>query len=63
MREAACYGECHAEAAGCIEGAELQIIVQGPHFMEVSDEPQLRTGVPGSHVWGDEAWEQKNFIY
>lgn len=32
-------GERHAEAAGRIEGAELEIIVQGAHLMEVSDEP------------------------
>lgn len=44
------YGERHAEAAGRIEGAELKIVIQRTHFVEVSDEPQLSAGVPRSHV-------------
>lgn len=48
--EAACDGERHAEAAGCIEGAELKVIVQGAHLVEVCDQPQLSAGVPRGHV-------------
>lgn len=44
--QAACNGERHAEAAGCIESAELKVVVQGAHLMEVSDQPQLSAGVP-----------------
>lgn len=50
MCQAACDGECHAEAAGGIQGAELKVVIQGAHLMEVSDQPQLSTGVPRGHV-------------
>lgn len=50
MCQATCYGECHAEAAGCIKGAQLKVVIQGAHLMEVSDQPQLSTGVPRGHV-------------
>lgn len=50
MCQAACDGERHAEAAGCIKGAELKVVIQGAHLMEVSDQPQLSTGVPRGHI-------------
>lgn len=50
MCQATCDGECHAEATGRIKGAELKVIVQGTHLMEVSDQPQLSAGVPRGHV-------------
>lgn len=31
--------QSHAEAAGCIKGTELKVVVQGSHLMEVSDQP------------------------
>lgn len=46
MCQATCDGERHAEAAGCVKGAELKVVIQGAHLMEVSDQPQLSTGVP-----------------
>lgn len=55
MRQATRDGQSHPKAAGRVEGAKLKIIVQGAHFVEVSNEPQLSTRVPGSHVGGDEA--------
>lgn len=48
--QAAGDGQSHAEAAGCIKGAELKVVIQGSHLMEVSNQPQLRAGVPRGHV-------------
>lgn len=46
MCQTARNGERHPEAAGCVEGVELKVIVQGAHLVKVSDEPQLGAGVP-----------------
>ncbi len=46
MCQATGDGECHAEAAGSIKSAELKVVIQGAHLMEVSDQPQLSTRVP-----------------
>lgn len=32
-------GKSHAEAAGSIQSAELKVVVQGAHLLEVSDQP------------------------
>lgn len=48
--EAAGDGQSHAQAAGGVQGAELKVVVQGAHLVEVGDEPQLGAGVPGGHV-------------
>ena len=53
--QAAGDGERHAEAAGRVEGAELKVVVQGAHLVEVGDQPQLGTGVPRGHVGSYEA--------
>lgn len=50
MSQPARYGERHAEAAGRVQCAELKVVVQGAHFVEVGDQPQLSAGVPGGHV-------------
>lgn len=50
MSQAARYGKRHAEAAGRVQGAELKVVVQGAHLVEVGDQPQLGAGVPGGHV-------------
>lgn len=55
MRQSAGDGESHAEAAGSIQSAELEVVVQGAHLLEVSDQPQLGAGVPGGHVRSYEA--------
>lgn len=55
MRQPAGDGESHAEAAGSIQSAELEVVVQGAHLLEVSDQPQLGAGVPGGHVRSYEA--------
>lgn len=55
MRQPASDGERHAEAAGSIQGAELKVVVQGAHLVEVGDQPQLGAGVPGGHVRSYEA--------
>lgn len=55
MRQPASDGERHAEAAGSIQGAELKVVVQGAHLVEVGDQPQLGAGVPGGHVGSYEA--------
>lgn len=55
VRQPASDGERHAEAAGSIQRAELQVVVQGAHLVEVGDQPQLGAGVPGGHVGRDEA--------
>ena len=43
-------GQGHAQAAGGVQGAELQVVVQGAHLVVVGDEPQLGAGVTGGHV-------------
>lgn len=55
MGQAASDGERHAETAGSIQGAELKVVVQGAHLVEVGDQPQLGAGVPGGHVGRYEA--------
>ena len=50
MCQAAGDGKGHAEAAGRVKGAELKVVVQGAHLVEVSDEPELSAGVPRGHV-------------
>lgn len=55
VRQAARDGKRHAEAAGCVQGAELKVVVQGAHLMEVCDQPQLSAGVPRGHVRSYEA--------
>lgn len=55
MRQPTGDGESHAEAAGSIQSAELEVVVQGAHLLEVSDQPQLGAGVPGGHVRSYEA--------
>lgn len=39
VSQPACDGESHAEAAGSIQSAELKVVVQGAHLLEVSDQP------------------------
>ena len=60
MCQATCDGQSHAEAAWGVEGAELKVVIQGAHLMEVSDQPQLSTGVPWGHVWSYEAFAETN---
>ena len=64
MCQAAGNGKRHAEAAGSIQGAELKVVVQGAHLMEVSDQPQLSARVSRGHVWRYEAynWEKCNNV-
>lgn len=50
MCQATGDGEGHAEAAGGIQRAELKVVIQGAHLMEVSDQPQLSAGIPRGHV-------------
>lgn len=58
MREAAGYGEDDAQAADRVQRGELQVVVQRAHLVVVGDQPQLRAGVPGSHIRRDETWER-----
>lgn len=39
--QAAGDGEGHAQAAGSVQGAQLQIVIQGAHLVEVGYQPQL----------------------
>lgn len=59
VHQAACNGQRHAETAGRIEGAELKVVVQGAHLVEVSDQPQLSAGIPWGHVWSYEAYIER----
>lgn len=55
MSQPAGDGERHAEAVGSVQSAQLKVVVQGAHLVEVGDQPQLGAGVPGSHVRSYEA--------